>query len=93
MVVGGVVGLFLVLLLLTVYTHRGLYTYTTSPPRINLTTVIQDFCADAHGLTRKCWWWVVLYALGNNALAHQTRLILEHENNEITVGDVAVRTQ
>ena len=35
------------------------------PLRTHPTTVIQDFCADAHGLTRKCCLCVVLYAPTN----------------------------
>ena len=49
--------------LFTVYTNW--YIYTTLPLPTHPTTVMQDLCAEAHGLTRKCCWWVVLYAPTN----------------------------
>ena len=74
LVVGGVVvGIFLVLVdflhLLTVYTNG--YIYTTSPlPAHTPNHRNTRFFADAHGLTRKCCWWVVLYAPTNPRATH-----------------------
>ena len=74
LVVGGVVvGIFLVLVdflhLLTVYTNG--YIYTTSPlPAHTPNHRNTRFFADAHGLTRKCCWWVVLYAPTNPRTTH-----------------------
>ena len=47
--------------------------YVTSPPlRTHPLTVIQGFCADAYGSTRKCCWWVLLlYVPSNHPLTHK----------------------
>ena len=73
MLVGGfVVGLFLVLMFLcTCWQFTLIDIFILHPPPLctHPTTVIQDFCADAHCLTRKCWW-RVLYAPTNPLTTH-----------------------
>ena len=54
------------LLALVLYSDANWHIHTTHPPLpTHPTTVLQDFCSGAHGLTRTCWW-VVLYAPTNN---------------------------
>ena len=81
LVVGGVaVRIFLTIVIFCTYlsftVYANWYIDTTPPLRTHPTTVKQDFCADAHGFTRECCWWVVLYALTNNSLTHQRSRLL-----------------
>ena len=61
--------------------HELIYLYYPPPLlRTHLTTVIEVFFADVHGLTRKCCWWVVLYTPTNNPHSRTKPFPPSHES-------------